>query len=72
MPRKKTLLWAGAIVVMDNLNNVHYAHSVRYAIEAVGARMVFLSPSQLVIHRETVADAKYSVGNGYRLLVFTR
>ncbi len=36
-------LWAGAIVVMDNLK-VHHAHSVRCAIEAVGARVVFLPP----------------------------
>lgn len=36
-------LWAGAIVVMDNLK-VHHAHSVRLAIEAVGARVVFLPP----------------------------
>lgn len=36
-------LWVGAIVVMDNLK-VHHAHSVRRAIEAVGARVVFLPP----------------------------
>ena len=36
-------LWTGAIVVMDNLK-VHHAHSVRCAIEAVGARVVFLPP----------------------------
>jgi transposase len=36
-------LWVGAIVVMDNLK-VHHAHSVRDAIEAVGARLVFLPP----------------------------
>lgn len=36
-------LWVGAIVVMDNLK-VHHAHSVRCAIEAVGARVVFLPP----------------------------
>ena len=36
-------LWTGAIVVMDNLK-VHHAHSVRTAIEAVGARVVFLPP----------------------------
>lgn len=36
-------LWAGAIVVMDNLK-VHHAHSLRYAIAAVGARVVFLPP----------------------------
>lgn len=34
-------LWVGALVVMDNLK-VHHAHSVRDAIEAVGARVVFL------------------------------
>lgn len=36
-------LWVGAIVVMDNLK-VHHAHSVREAIEAVGAQVVFLPP----------------------------
>ena len=36
-------LWVGALVVMDNLK-VHHAHSVRDAIEAVGARVVFLPP----------------------------
>ncbi|MBM0740334.1 IS630 family transposase [Phormidium sp. CLA17] len=36
-------LWIGAIVVMDNLK-VHHAHSVRAAIEAVGAQVVFLPP----------------------------
>lgn len=36
-------LWVGAIVVMDNLK-VHHAYSVRTAIEAVGARVVFLPP----------------------------
>lgn len=36
-------LWVGAIVVMDNLK-VHHAHSVREAIEALGARVVFLPP----------------------------
>ncbi len=36
-------LWAGAIVVMDNLK-VHHADSVRTAIEGVGARVVFLPP----------------------------
>ena len=36
-------LWAGAILVMDNLK-VHHAHSVRCAIEAVGAQVVFLPP----------------------------
>ena len=34
-------LWTGALVVMDNLK-VHHADSVRCAIEAVGARVVFL------------------------------
>lgn len=36
-------LWVGAIVVMDNLK-VHHAHSIRRAIEAVGAQLVFLPP----------------------------
>ncbi len=36
-------LWVGAIVVMDNLK-VHHADSVRRAIEAVGAEVVFLPP----------------------------
>jgi len=36
-------LWTGALVVMDNLK-VHHADSVRCAIEAVGARVVFLPP----------------------------
>ncbi len=36
-------LWAGAIVVMDNLP-VHHAGVVREAIEAVGAKVVFLPP----------------------------
>lgn len=36
-------LWIGAIVVMDNLK-VHHAHSVREALEAVGAIVVFLPP----------------------------
>jgi transposase len=36
-------LWIGAIVVMDNLK-VHHAQSVRQAIEAVGAQVVFLPP----------------------------
>ena len=36
-------LWEGAIVVIDNLK-VHHAHSVRCAIAAVGARVVFLPP----------------------------
>jgi len=34
-------LWAGAIVLMDNLN-VHLAQSVKEAIEAVGAKVIFL------------------------------
>ena len=33
----------GALVVIDNLK-VHHAYSVRCAIEAVGARVVFLPP----------------------------
>jgi transposase len=36
-------LWVGAIVLMDNLP-VHHAHEVREAIEAVGAKLVFLPP----------------------------
>lgn len=36
-------LWAGAIVLMDNLP-VHHATVVREAIEAVGAKLVFLPP----------------------------
>lgn len=36
-------LWQGAIVVMDNLK-VHYAASVRAAIEAAGAKVMFLPP----------------------------
>lgn len=36
-------LWQGAIVVMDNLR-VHQAGSIRAAIEAVGASLVFLPP----------------------------
>lgn len=36
-------LWIGAIVVMDNLP-VHHAWVVREAIEAVGAKVVFLPP----------------------------
>ena len=36
-------LWSGAIVIMDNLK-VHHATAVRAAIEAVGARLVFLPP----------------------------
>jgi transposase len=34
-------LWAGAVVVMDNLN-VHLNQAVREAIEAVGAKFLFL------------------------------
>jgi transposase len=34
-------LWAGAVVVMDNLN-VHLNQAVREAIEAVGAKVLFL------------------------------
>lgn len=34
-------LWAGAVVVMDNLN-VHLNQAVREAIEAVGATVLFL------------------------------
>ena len=36
-------LWVGAIVLMDNLP-VHHADVVRQAIEAVGAKLVFLPP----------------------------
>lgn len=36
-------LWVGAIIVMDNLS-VHHATVVREAIEAVGAKVVFLPP----------------------------
>jgi transposase len=36
-------LWAGAIVVMDNLS-VHHAEVVQQAIEAVGAKVIFLAP----------------------------
>jgi transposase len=36
-------LWVGALVVMDNLP-VHHAMVVREAIEAVGAKVVFLPP----------------------------
>jgi transposase len=35
------VLWVGAIVLMDNLN-VHLNEQVRTAIEAAGARLVFL------------------------------
>lgn len=36
-------LWVGAIVLMDNLP-VHHAYVVREAIEAAGAKLVFLPP----------------------------
>lgn len=36
-------LWVGAIVVMDNLP-VHHAQRVQQAIEAAGAKLVFLPP----------------------------
>lgn len=36
-------LWVGAIVLMDNLP-VHHAQVIREAIEAVGAKLVFLPP----------------------------
>lgn len=36
-------LWVGAIVLMDNLP-VHHAHVIREALEAVGAKLVFLPP----------------------------
>lgn len=37
------LLWPGAVVVMDNLP-AHKVDGVRQAIEAVGARLIYLSP----------------------------
>ncbi|MEM6521824.1 MAG: IS630 family transposase [Cyanobacteria bacterium P01_C01_bin.70] len=37
------LLWPGAVVVMDNLS-AHKVDGVRQAIEAVGARLLYLSP----------------------------
>ena len=36
-------LWVGAMIVMDNLP-VHHASVVREAIEAVGAKVIFLPP----------------------------
>lgn len=36
-------LWAGAVVLMDNLP-VHHAEVIRQAIVAVGAKVVFLPP----------------------------
>lgn len=36
-------LWAGSIVIMDNLP-VHHAEVIRDAIEAAGASLVFLPP----------------------------
>lgn len=36
-------LWAGAIVLMDNLP-VHHAEVIRLALVAVGAKLVFLPP----------------------------
>ena len=36
-------LWAGACVVMDNLP-AHKVTGIREAIEAVGARVIYLSP----------------------------
>lgn len=36
-------LWLGAIVLMDNLP-VHHAHVISEAIEAAGAKLVFLPP----------------------------
>lgn len=36
-------LWVGAVVLMDNLP-VHHAQVVTEAIEAVGAKVVFLPP----------------------------
>jgi transposase len=37
------VLWPGAVVVMDNLP-AHKVDGVRQAIEAVGARLIYLSP----------------------------
>src|SRR5438105_9234659 len=37
------VLWPGAVVVVDNLST-HKAAGVREAIEAVGARLVYLPP----------------------------
>lgn len=44
-------LWVGAILVMDNLP-VHHASVVREAIEAAGAKVVFLPPysPDMVVH----------------------
>ncbi|MBD2077166.1 transposase [Phormidium sp. FACHB-592] len=39
-------LWTGAIIVMDHLP-VHHASVIREAIEAVGAKVVFLPPYSL-------------------------
>lgn len=36
-------LWVAAIILMDNLP-VHHAHVLRTAIEAAGAKVVFLPP----------------------------
>ena len=36
-------LWAGACVVLDN-SSIHKGEEIRAAIEAVGAKLVFLSP----------------------------
>ena len=37
------LMWSGAVVVMDNLP-AHKVDGVKQAIEAVGARLLYLSP----------------------------
>ena len=37
------LLWPGAVVVWDNLS-IHKAAGVREALEAAGARLVYLPP----------------------------
>jgi transposase len=36
-------LWAGAVVVMDNFSS-HQVAGIRKAIEAVGAKLIYLSP----------------------------
>jgi len=41
-------LWKGAVVVMDNLR-AHKVKGVEEMIEAVGARVVYLSPYSLLV-----------------------
>ncbi|MBM0745752.1 transposase (plasmid) [Phormidium sp. CLA17] len=48
-------LWIGAIIVMDNLP-VHHAVVVREAIEAVGAKVVFLPPYSGFLSDEVRAE----------------